>query len=256
MLALIGVYGLNTYQRAAIWGSEFDFYLTEVANHPDSPRANFKVGAMLITSYPGASDKPTHYRLARHHLEKVIELSPKNSDGLFGLIFLNLQADKPVPESWLAELKRRLEFTPYSPLNITTSQFSFLVKWHMAGGRPLPTEEVLGIFGAVLRNPTLDRYGKAGIYNALRAYYQEILHEPENALKYAELALATWPERAHYLDRLVRVLAQQGRSREASERLRQYMGRFPAALTSIQAQELAMLAAGPNGIDDKRGEEP
>ena len=243
-IMFVVLFATTTALRAQTWGNETVFYLAEAQHHPDSPRANFRVGQMLISALPSSKDPARLYRLARYHMGRAVALNPRNSDGLFGLIVLNLHAGVPVPKAWLDELKHRLEFVPFSPEHVTTSQFSYLVRWHMADPKArLSKEDMLGIFDAVLRNPTLDKYGKAGILSALRAYYQHVLKEPETALGYARQAARTWPERWSYQDRLVRLLAATGRQTEAYQALDHAAEFDPEGIHAAEAAALRALIA-------------
>ncbi len=238
-LALIMVGAGNTLLRAKDWRSETDFVLAEVAHHPDSPRANFQTGQQLIAILPRSKHPDLVYKLARQHLEHAVELRPANADGLFGLIVLNLYAGKPPETTWIKELEHRLRDYPYSAENVTTEQFSYLVRWHMQVPAPrLSREQMLGIFDAVLANPRLDRYARAGIHSALRAYYDSVLKDPQKALENARAAAQAWPEHWAYHDRLIRLLVRLGRSEEAKKALRDAM---PYALTEQLQGEAAGL---------------
>jgi len=223
--ALLTVTAANTALRAHDWSSQNAFIVHEVAHHPDSPRANFQAGQRLIVGLGKSRDPTLTYQLARQYMEHVVALNPANSDGLFGLIVLNLYAGRLPEPQWIDELEHRLRDFPYTPENVTTSQFSYLVRWHMQVPKPrLSRAQVLRIFDAVLTNPTLDRYAKAGIHSALRAYYDAVLKEPEEGLEHARQAVAAWPQRGVYHDRLIKILVRLGRIKEARDALERMKG--------------------------------
>ncbi len=240
-LVFMAVGGLKTALRAQDWSNEAAMALTEAEHHPDSPRANFRAGQLLVSLINSSKDPEQVYRLARHYLERTVELNSNNADGLFGLIVLNLHAGKPVEQSWLDELKRRLEQAPYDPQNITTSQFSYLVRWHLTDGPKLPPEEILGIFDAVLHNPTLDAYARAGIHAALRLYYHKVLNDLGAALEHGRKAVEAWPQRWYYQDRLIRLLLKMGKYDEAAEQLRRAREADVNRLHAAKARELEQL---------------
>lgn len=208
-----------THLRAWDWSSHNRLVLTEAEHHPDSARANFSLAKLLISSIPSTSDKAQTYALARYHLERLRELAPDNLDVLFALVVLNLHVSQPPEQDWIDALEHGLRNGVIDPTHFTTSQFSYLVQWHMAGGYALPRDTMLGIFSAVLANPRLDSVGRAGILSALRAYYVDVLGEPEQGLVYARDAVRYWPQRWHYQKRLVELLVSLGRLDEAKQSL-------------------------------------
>jgi len=212
---------ISTGNRASDWSNEFHMTMTEVVNHPNSPRANFRAGQFSLTAMSRSKEPEKDYRSARYYLERAVELNPRNADGLFGLIVLSLHANKPVEQRWLRELKYRLEHIPYDPQNVTTSQFSYLVKWHLALGTPkLHSDQILGIFEAVLRNPVLDRYAKAGIHSALSAYYHLALKKPIPALRHARIAAKSWPQRWSHQKHLIQLFVALDRFNDAEAQLK------------------------------------
>jgi len=209
----------NTNRRAQDWSSETTMIIAEAMHHPDSPRANFRAGQILISIIMEAEDKEAIYRSARQFMERTVSLNPRNADGLFGLIILHLHLDMPPKQQWLDELKHRLEHVPYDPQNVTTSQFTYLVSWHVANKRKLPPQEILGIFNAVLRNKTLDRFARSGIHAALQNYYLAVLNDTESALKHGYKAVKIWPQRWHYQTNLIQLLLNMGKINDAQKQL-------------------------------------
>ncbi|MFC1684681.1 tetratricopeptide repeat protein [Pseudomonadota bacterium] len=218
-ISLLCIMTVTTAIRAKNWSSEISLIVTEAEHHPDSPRVNFRAGQLMIARLQRNGYSKEVYEAARYYLEKTVALNPRNADGLFGLIILHLHNNKPVEQRWLDELKHRLEHIPYDPQNITTSQFSYLTRWHMSDGPKLRPNEVLGIFNAVLRNPKLDKFAGAGIHNALMGFYRFALNQPKEAIKHARKAVALWPERWHYQRRLIELLVEQGSLDEAKQQL-------------------------------------
>lgn len=208
-----------TVLRANEWSGELHFYITEAERHPDSPRANFMAGRTLVGQIYKSDDTAKTYALSRRYFERAVELNDANADGLFGLIILNLHVGRDPEKVWIEKLTYRLKHIPYSAMNISTTQFSYLVKWHMADGHHMSREMVLEIFKSALENKLLDNLARSGILNALRAYYQEVLGEPEAALTYAKDAVRLNTKSWHYRDRLVRLLVVLGRLGEAQQEL-------------------------------------
>jgi tetratricopeptide (TPR) repeat protein len=220
-VAICGLLAVITADRAAAWGNEEGFYIAQVVNHPDSPRANFKAGTMMVDRVFASEgeERKRYYAMARHFMGRVNELGPDDTDGLFGLIVLHLTVKLPIPAEWVEELKQRLETTPFSGQTVTVSQFAYLVRCQLSGFCDLAQEDLEGIFEAALRNKTIHYTGKAGIYSAYRAYCAKYLGDYERALEYARRAAATWPGRISYRLELVDLLATMGRFEEAWQSL-------------------------------------
>ncbi len=217
----IGLCTGKTHIRADEWSNEISMIRAEVAHHPNSPRANFRAGQILISLIQESEDNGTLYPAARQYLEQAIRLNPGNADGLFGLIILHLHLGKAVEPQWLDELKYRLEHIPYDPQNITTGQFSYLVRWHLSDNPKLPAKEVLGIFDAVLHNQALDRYARAAIHASLQTYYLRVLKDPETALEHGYAAVAAWPQQWSYQASLIRLLLEMDETEKAKQQLTQ-----------------------------------
>lgn len=247
-IAFLGVCSITTTLRAQDWSSEISMMLAEVVHHPDSPRANFRVGQLLISTLQKSRDPEKTYELAHYHLEKTVALNPRNADGLFALIVLNLHAKKPIEQRWLNELKYRLEYIPYDPQNVTTSQFSYLVKWQLSGGREISREDMLGIFEAVLRNPKMDNFATAGIHSALRAYYHRVLKETEPALRHARLAVTHWPQNWRHQQSLIGLLVETGRLDEAKAQLEKARQADKNGVNIDKAKELEQLILSTRSI--------
>ncbi len=240
-LLLLALSAAVTYERAKDWRSMTSFIVSEVEHHPDSARANLHAARLLISSLPEAEDPKEHYRTARRYLEQVRRLAPDNLDALFGLIVLNLHAKQPPEAAWVRELKAGLRSAPVGPTRLTIGQFGYLVRWHMSGGYALPREVVLGIFDAALANPLFDDHARAAIFAAHRAYHETVLNDPASALHYARQAVAAWPERWHYQDRLGRLLVRLEHFDEARETLAKSVDRDVAGLHRQEARELEEL---------------
>ncbi len=251
LVVYLGLFAAVTHLRAWDWSTEDRLILSEAERHPESVRASFALAKRLIGGLPDAIDPAQSYAAARYYLEQVRELAPQNLDALFGLVVLNLHIGQPPEPAWIEALTSGLRHGVVDPTHVTTSQFSFLVQWHMADGYALPRATVLGIFEAALANPRFDNVARAGILAALRAYYLEVLKEPKQALPYARESVRYWPQRWHYQKRLVELLVQLRRLDEAEAALRSAV-RYDAAGMHAQsaaelAQSIAIARTAPEG---------
>ncbi len=260
-VGLLGFMLLLTYNRSWHWSNSIRMYVHEAGNHPDSLRANFKLGTLLATLVKPNQDnelQARYYQEARRAFEHITTLNPHYSDGLFGLIVLNLNAGKPVEPRWVAELAQRLEFSLFNAQNVTVSQFSFLVQCQMAGHCLLSRREMETIFSAALRNPTLPHTGRAGIASAFRAYYAYVVKDLDLALRYGQEAVAAWPQWLIYQLKLAELYAQRREPAQAWAELRAAQaadptGRFAGAILATE-QVLRMLVPNPDPASASDGE--
>jgi hypothetical protein len=238
---LLILFSYTTLLRSADWSNQQTLILAEASNHPDSPRVAYLAGQMLTTLMQSSANPEKIYPIARQYLEHCVQLNSANADGYFGLIALNLTARVPVEKQWLDELKRRLEFVPYDPHNITTAQFTALAQWQIADASDLPPEEILGIFAAVLRNPALPRLAKASVESALAVYYHESLRDWPSAIQHAGLAAGLWPENWNYQEMLIQLLVESGHYDDATQQLHKARGFDASGAHATKAAALDQL---------------
>ena len=215
LVILVGTYAIATHVRAIAWSSTHSITLSEVEHHPDSKRANFKAAQHFMTLLDDPQVGTEAYIAARTHFQKITELDPGHPNALFGLIVLNLHVGKqPLPE-WVDTLAEQLTNETVDATRFTTSQFSFLVRWHLGNNYPLPVETMNRLFDAVLANPRLALSSKAGVFAARAAYVDRVLKQPEKALPFAKGAVRYWPQRWHYRKRYAQLLMRLQRWEEA-----------------------------------------
>jgi tetratricopeptide (TPR) repeat protein len=262
--AVLLVLSASTAMRAYDWSGFGRLILAEVENHPDSRRANFQYAQLLMEQIEKAELSGEAAALAKERFEHVVALDPDYADGLFGLVVLELYQDRVPSQELIDRLAERLRRIPWSPLKVNTGQFAYLAKWHEAAG-PLPRlsrAQMLAIFEAALANPTLTGGDRAGIYHALRAYYQRSLGELDSALRYAELAVQASPDNWDLRDRHIRLLAATGRWEEAEAALHKAAEGDKLGLQVEQARNLAeVIAAARRGepvpaLPPKRSQDP
>jgi hypothetical protein len=238
-IAVLAFAGM-TFLRAQDWSSEERLIIRELEQHPNSPRANFRF-AQLLMSLPVPELKTEAEEVARIHLQRINELDPNNTDGLFGLIVLDLQQNKLPPRELVESLAGLLRRIPFSPLNVTTEHFPYLVRIAQKKDQTavLPQDQIHLLFDAALENPTIPQAGRAIIYNSFRAYYLLVLHDIDGALAYARLAVETMPNVWSPHDRLVRLLAAAHKWEEADRALQAAIGTDRLGIHGRDAEELA-----------------
>lgn len=199
---LLLLFSAVTFQRVPAWQTEATLVVNELEHHPTSPRANFRAAQFYIGLLGRTANQAEAYSAARQHLLNVLESIPDHPNALFGLLVLDLHVDRP-PEPWVIDkLERALREGAVGPTRLTISQFSFLVRWTMAGTSTLSNQDLLRLFEAALANPRLSVMAQSAVYSARRAFFDLVLHDPERAIGDARMAVKTWPYRWHYRKRL------------------------------------------------------
>ena len=230
-----------THLRALDWQNDDRLLLSEVAHHPESPRANFRTAQLLMDQLGRTRNPEKVYRAARYHLEKVRQLDPENVDALFGLVFLDLFSDRAPSPQLIDALIQQLRNGVVDPTKLAITQFNFLVRWQLGGGRKLSHQQVLDILQAAADNPHMNSSGKAAVLSDLRAYHELVLHDLPGALPYAQQAVRAWPGRWHYHYRLVQLLMRLGRWPQAQAAFEEAERLPSAGLNAAQRNELAAM---------------
>jgi hypothetical protein len=189
---LIALLGFNTAVRAAYWGDLAEHGLMEVKHHPGSPRANYQLGRvywMMMKGDPKNNEK--YYGLAHHHFEHAAFLQSNDTSNLIALICLNHLVDKPIESEWVALLKQRLQYAPFSPSSV--SALVSLSKCQMDERYTLPQGEMEAIFQAAIRNPTVSSANRATLLS-FAATNSLIMRDFVRALDLARQAVEANPD--------------------------------------------------------------
>lgn len=189
---LIPLFAVGTLSRANSWVNPQELWTSEVEHHPASVRANLALADLYANSLvfdPAA--KVVYYQFARQYYEQTLALDSYNTNGLFGLIQLNLLHGKPVEQAWLTDLNFSLAHKAI-PSNTNDSLIS-LVMCMTQPGCPLKAGEIAPLMHAPLRNPKVTGRDKALIYNALTVYLFKVARDYPAALEATRQAIALAP---------------------------------------------------------------
>lgn len=217
-IAFVAALAFGTANRASYWINPYQLGLVDVKHHPASMRANFEMGRIYLQALeaePGEIDK--YLPLAQKHFEKSVVLDKNSTEGLFGLLILDTQLDKPVDSAWLTELARRLEFSPFG-VNSAHKLFD-LVACQEKGRCKLPHTEVLKLLHAALRNPTNSPSSRNETLTALSYYLVNVMHNYSEGVRYAHQAADVVPTEVQYRINLVSLLVTLGENEQASKEL-------------------------------------
>jgi hypothetical protein len=248
-IVLLVTYSGATWVRVGEWSSQESFILSAAENHPHSPRANFMAGQLLITALdrPGV-DRDAVAHAARTFLESGLGADPRCINCLFGLLVLDLHLDRQPDPALVDRLADALRSGHVDATNTSTSQFSYLVRWHRSDGIKLAPEQLRSIFDAALANPGWNNTGRAGIAAAYREYFELVAGDLDSALQQAEAAIRSWPAQWSYHMQKIEVLRKLGRRADALAALdravplaendtqRERMAKVRTELESLQAE--------------------
>ncbi|MDK8463821.1 hypothetical protein [Marinobacter sp. SS13-12] len=152
--SLIIFFGLTTLTRAAVWGEPVVHVITEVSNHPLSPRANYGLGkqyAIYANALDGSAQKTEAIQSAVKYFEKSAELRASYVDGLFGLLMLEGLEGHQMSEESYRSLLRRLRIAPFS--NNTYNYLHGVLSCLEAGDCEISNRKMNEIFDACRDNP-------------------------------------------------------------------------------------------------------
>lgn len=196
-ILMILIYAIQTRIRADQWANLFDHAAIEVANHPNSERANYQLGRMYFKLY-FSDKKDDYYSKASHYFSAASSVNSGQNGGLFGLIHLAYLADKPVNRVWLDELKQRLRLKPMYPSNVPMMNNLFNCQtYHYC---KLPADDLAGLADAVKRNSTAQRDVRASMDSLLGVYYASKIGDGRLAERYLLSAFELNPLPEHALN--------------------------------------------------------
>ena len=196
-MLMVLIYSIQTRIRADQWANLFDHAAIEVANHPESERANYQLGRMYFKLY-FADKRDDYYRKASNYLTAAVAASSGQNGGLFGLIQLAYLADKPIDRSWIDELKQRLRLRPMYPSNVPMMNNLFNCQtYHYC---KLPVDDLVGLTDAAKRNPTAQKDVRATMDSLLGVYYASKIADGRTAERYLLSAFELNPLPEHALN--------------------------------------------------------
>ena len=233
-LVLAFLYSFVTTLRAIDWSDQTSFILSEVEHHPQSMRANFRAAQLLFDLAPQSSDPSALYLAAESHFKRVLELDPRQPNGLFGLIVLKLETQEIIPKSLIDTLEQELRSGKIGPTRLSITQFNYLLRLSRSERPSLHPQFMLRLLDATLENTGLHRFAKGSILNVKRAYLDEVMADPQRALPVAQQAAAKWPENWHYQLKLAELLSRLDRHAEAEKLLTQ---KFQTGLNKSEREQ-------------------
>ena len=237
----VAYYGGITHLRAREWSEPLRFASSEASKHPNSPRATYGYGRMLVI----ASDydpKSPYLEPAFVALERAARLPKSGVLPHSALLLAAAHTHRQIPGAWWDEMATRLRANPVGPQEINA--ISSLVYCSRDSECDFPTERMAALFeAAVARQPMADIYALWGDYTL------NVLQRPWDAIELTRRSVELRPAIAQYRINLARQLIYAGRIDEARQEIATLrrigrLGQNEAAATMLE-QRIADRPGGP-----------
>jgi len=216
LLAIAGI----THLRAREWSNPVRIAVAEAAKHPQSPRATYYLGWVLVQGTGYRADSPL-IQPAFAALDRARSLPNSGILPDQAALILASRTGVPLQDSWWRHMQDRLRTYPIGPQE--TGALGALMTCSLERHCKFPPGEVLATFGAALSqgaNPeVLSIYGN---------YVLNVLGDVELGLRLWQEARDLNPAEPQYQIGVIKLLIELRRFDEASEeiaRLRK-MGRM------------------------------
>lgn len=199
----------TTLMRAIEWGSPVRLAFAEAAAHPQSPRATYEVGRVLVimTGYDPAS--PALPR-AVEALDKAANVPDARTQPDAALIVLAARTGRPIEDAWWQRMIAKLAAEP--PTNGDSNALMFLTECTRSGACALDSDAMRHAFDAAISHEPKD---PATLY-AYATYAYSGLGDPALALKLARDAVAYGSGIPQYRVNLANFLIDLGKLDDAA----------------------------------------
>ena len=232
LVALAALAAFSLALRAREWSNPLTLALTEVARHPESPRATYELGRTytLLSGY--RADSPLLAR-AIEALQRAADVP--NARILPEVALLNIagRTNRPIDAHWWESIHAKLAARTPGVENIAA--LAELTECQRYGHCPTDDDAMLKIYLAAIDNP---RPHPAAFYSyAIFAFNR--LHDDELALRLARAAADTPPRDPQYRLNLVNFLIDRGHYDEARHELatlrgHTHLGRLAAGIADAE----------------------
>jgi protein O-mannosyl-transferase len=211
--------GLLTGLRSLQWANEYQRSQAEVADHPESARANFQAAAAIMQrTFEAGGGNGLAYQSVQFYYRRAADLDKNSKAPLVGLVYLDCATGtpkNPVLEAGLLQRFSSARFT-FGDRSIVQSLSGLLVEGRLC----MDDQEVKALIDAALSNPSADG-SMRGMINAVAMDYAAAkMHSIPLALTYAQAAVASDPGSVALRSNLIHLLLQANKVEDAR---REYM---------------------------------
>ena len=110
--AFIALYGLFTAIRAQTWGNPYRLAYFEATTHPQSPRASYDLGRMMLITAQGVGSP--QFQMGMRQMEQGALLPGADLQPLQALVFMSAKNDLPIQPRWWTEMHHTIATSPMS----------------------------------------------------------------------------------------------------------------------------------------------
>jgi len=212
--SFITVCGLVTSLRSSLWSDEFQRTQVEVAQHPDSARANYQAAVIAMQrTFESGGGNLMAYQMVQYYYKRAADLDKSGKAPLIGLVHLDCvtgQRNDPAVRSALLQRFSAERFT-HGDRAVIQSLSGLLVEKRLC----MDDQEVKALVDAALSNPTADRSLRGMIYAVAMDYAAATMHSVPLALTYAQAAVASDPDSVVLRSNLIHLLLRANRVADA-----------------------------------------
>ncbi|MGH8213188.1 MAG: hypothetical protein ACREPP_08185, partial [Rhodanobacteraceae bacterium] len=226
-------YGGVTYLRAQDWSNPLRLALAEANRHPDSPRANYEAGRLLVI----ASDYLPGEVLekARFYLHRAAQIPGASTLPEQALIMAADHAAHGDDAALWKEMAAKLRSQPTMQEDI--SALISLTQCRVKNDCRFDIAPLNEAFLAALSRPS----PIARLIAAYSDFARDLLHDQKIALRYMRMAVQKSPGEVAYRIELAHLLAISGQSAEARQQIEALrrmdsFGRLDRQLKILQSQ--------------------
>lgn len=212
VLACAGI----TYLRTSEWSDAVSFAVSEVAKHPQSPRATYYLGWMLATASEYDPDskliEPAFAVLDQSRRLRNSNMLPDQAS-----LVLAARTGRPLQRGWWDHMQSRLRERPIGPQE--AAALGGLINCAVERRCAFPPDDMLDTFGAALsQGPNPE------IFSVYGNYALNVLGDPELALRLWREAKALNPNEQQYRISAIKLLIHLGRYEDARIEIDQLRG--------------------------------
>jgi hypothetical protein len=200
-------YGSATGLRAWQWRNPLQFALTEVANHPLSPRATYHLGQTFVIASDEKPDSPFTIA-AIDAFERARKVPNGNVLPAQGLLLLAARTGRPLQTVWWKEIDERLFSHPIGPQE--RGALAALTDCAVSKKCHFPARDMDRMFAVAL-----SRGKDPEIINIYASYVLNVLDNPQLALGLWKIATDLNPHEVVYRTSVTKLLIGMGRYGEA-----------------------------------------
>lgn len=224
ILALIALYAGFTALRAQIWGNPYRLAYFEATTHPDSPRASYDLGRLMMIMAPSA-ESPL-FQLGMAQMENTANMAGSNIQANQALIFMAAKSQLPVEARWWVSMRKKLASQPISVEDI--GALYSLISCGISGVCKYSSTDI-GELGNTLRL-TMESHDKnAKVVTLYANYCANIIHDFPRAYTLMQKAVVLDPVKFEYWSNLVVLQIAAGKFEDARagiERMRELNGKY------------------------------